>query len=57
MKASKLRLAVRRTPPALARPRSCGPAGKRLFAISTGPTVDERDGVREIETVYETEKY
>jgi hypothetical protein len=28
-----------------------------LFEISTDRTVDERGGVREIETVYETEEY
>jgi hypothetical protein len=58
MRASRPRLAVRRTPPARARPRSPGPATTIvLFAISTDPTVEEREGVREIETVYETEKY
>jgi hypothetical protein len=58
MKASKPRLAVRCTRPVTARPRAQGRATTRFFfAISTDPTVDERDGVREIETVYETEKY
>jgi hypothetical protein len=56
--ASKPRLAARCTPPVKARPRAQGRARTRFFfAISTDPTVDERDIVREIETVYETEKY
>jgi hypothetical protein len=58
MMASKPRLAARCTPPVKARPRAQGRARTRFFfAISTDPTVDERDIVREIETVYETEKY
>jgi hypothetical protein len=58
MTASRPRLGVRRTPPATLRPGSPGPAPTRfLFAKSTDPTVDEREGVREIETVFETEKY
>lgn len=57
-RASRPRLAVRRTPPARARPRARGRATTRfLLATSTDPTVDEREGIREIETVNETEKY
>lgn len=58
MKAWTPRIAVRRTPPAKVRPRSTEPAKTTfLFAISTDPNVDERDGLREIETVHEIERY
>jgi hypothetical protein len=57
-KVLRTRLAVRRTPPAKVRPESPGPTTTTLhFAISTDPTVDERDGAREFETVFETEQY